>query len=422
MRISTPQFYTASLAGMLNQQATIGNLSQQLSTGNRLTNPADYPVDSAQVVGLAGQLNRLASYQQNGQNAQNSLQLESSTLQSAGTLLNQVRSLALQMNNATVSSQDLNNAASAMSGYLQQLLQYANTQDGQGNYLFAGSKNQTQPFSLLPNGQVQYSGDGAQNQLTIGSSLQTAVSDPGNAIFMDIPAGNGSFTVAASGANTGGAVAGPGSVANAPLAQQVLVVDQTQYQISFSGSAASGGTQTYTVTSGTGSAMSASGVVASGTFTPGMSITVPSSGGGAVLNVPVQGTPASGDTFTIAAAGHQSLFTTFQKLQQAFSMNASAPGTNAQRALAIGNAIAGLDQAQTTLLNTQAAIGTRLQQVQAVQNMNSTLTLQLQTQQSQLTDINYPQVITAYQQSLTALQASEAAYAKVQGLSLFQYI
>ncbi len=422
MRISTSQFYTASLAGMLNQQATIGNLSQQLATGNRLTNPADYPVDSAQVVGLAGQLNRLASYQQNGQNAQNALQLESSTLQSAGTLLNQVRSLALQMNNATVSSQDLNNAASAMGGYLQQLLQYANTQDGQGNYLFAGSKNQTQPFSLLPNGQVQYSGDGAQNQVTIGSSLQTAVSDPGNAVFMDIPAGNGSYTVAASGANTGGAVAGPGSVANASLAQQVLVVDQTQYQISFSGSAASGGTQTYTVISGTGGAMSASGVVASGTFTPGMSITVPSSGGTAVLNVPVQGTPAAGDTFTVAAAGKQSLFTIFQNLQQAFSMNASAPGTNAQRAQAIANAISGLDQSQTTLLNTQAVIGTRLQQVQAVQNMNSNLTLQLQTQQSKLTNINYPQVIAAYQQSLTALQASEAAYAKVQGLSLFQYI
>ena len=422
MRISTSQFYTASLTGILNQQTTISQLSQQLSTGNRLTNPADYPVDSAQVVGLTGQLNRLAGYQQNGQNAQNALQSESSTLQSTGTLLNQVRSLALQMNNATVSSQDLNNAASAMGGYLQQLLQYANSQDGQGNYLFAGSQNQTQPFSLTPNGQVQYSGDGAQNQLTIGSSLQTAVSDPGNAVFMDIPAGNGSYTVAASGSNTGGAVAGPGSVTNTALAQQALIVNQTQYQISFSGSTANGGTQTYTVTSGTGSAMSASGVVTSGTFTPGMSISIPSSGGTAVLNVPVQGTPASGDTFTLAGAGKQSLFTIFQNLQQAFSTNSSAPGANAQRAQSIGNAIAGLDQAQTTLLNTQAAIGTRLQQVQAVQNMNSTLTLQIQTQQSQLTDINYPQVITAYQQSLTALQASEAAYAKVQGLSLFQYI
>lgn len=422
MRISTSQFYTASLAGMLNQQATISNLSRQLSTGNRLTNPADYPVDSAQVVGLAGQLNRLAGYQQNGQNAQNALQLESSTLQSTGTLLNQVRSLALQMNNATISSQDLANAAGAMGGYLQQLLQYANTQDGQGNYVFAGSRNQIQPFSLLPNGQVQYSGDGAQNELTIGSSLQTAISDPGNAIFMDIPAGNGSFTVAASGSNTGGAVAGPGSVVNASLAQQALVVDQTQYRISFSGSTANGGTQTYAVTSGTGSGMSASGVVASGAFTPGMSITIPSSGGTALLNVPVQGAPAPGDTFTLAAAGKQSLFTIFQHLQQAFSMNASAPGVNAQRAQAIANAISGLDQSQTTLLNTQAAIGTRLQQVQAVQNMNSNLTLQLQTQQSQLTDINYPQVITAYQQSLTALQASEQAYAKVQGLSLFQYI
>ncbi|OYV31362.1 MAG: flagellar biosynthesis protein FlgL, partial [Thiomonas sp. 20-64-5] len=87
MRISTSQFYAASLTGILNQQNTLNTLSQQLATGSTLTNPSDQPVAAAQNVTLTGQINRLATYSQNGQNAQNALQLESATVQSVGTLV-----------------------------------------------------------------------------------------------------------------------------------------------------------------------------------------------------------------------------------------------------------------------------------------------------------------------------------------------
>jgi len=417
MRISTSQFYAASLTGILNQQNTLGTLSQQLSTGSTLVNPSDQPVAAAQNVALTGQINRLAGYAQNGQNAQNSLQLESATLQSVTTLVSQARQLAVQMNNGTVSSQDLQNAAATMQGYVQQLAQYANTQDGQGNYLFAGSKSGAQPFVIQADGSVQYQGDGGQNQLALGPNLNTAIGDPGNALFMNARAGNGTFSVNAASSNTGGATAGPGTVNNTALAQQTLQVDGTQYQISFSGS---GGSMTYSVASGTGGAFSAS-PVASGSFTPGMSISLPP-GSNPAITVPIVGTPASGDSFTIGAAAPQSLFQTFQSLAQAFSASAQASGSNALRAQSISNALASLDENQTNLLSAQASIGSRLQQVQAVQTQNASLTLQLQTQQTQLTSINYPQVITEYQSSLTALQAAQKAFTQVQGLSLFQYL
>ncbi len=417
MRISTSQFYAASLTGILNQQNTLNTLSQQLSTGSSLVNPSDQPVAAAQNVTLTGQINRLATYTQNGQNAQNALQLESATLQSVGTLVDQVRQLAVQMNNGTVSSQDLQNAAATMQGYVQQLAQYANTQDGQGNYLFAGSKSGTQPFIIQANGSVLYQGDGSQNQLALGPSLNTAISDPGSALFMNARAGNGTFSVAASSGNTGGATAGPGTVNNTAAAQQILQVNGTQYQISFSGS---GGSMTYAVSSGTGGVFS-SGAISSGSFTPGMSIGLPP-GGNPAITVPIVGTPAAGDSFTIGASAPQSLFQTFQSLAQAFSASAQTSGSNALRAQSISNALASLDQSQTNLLSTQASIGSRLQQVQAVQTQNASLTLQLQTQQTQLSSINYPQVITDYQASLTALQAAQKAFTQVQGLSLFQYL
>jgi flagellar hook-associated protein 3 FlgL len=417
MRISTSQFYAASLTGILNQQNTLNTLSQQLATGSVLANPADQPVAAAQNVTLTGQINRLATYTQNGQDAQNALQLESATLQSVGTLINQVRQLAVQMNNATVNSQDLRNAAAAMQGYIQQLAQYANTQDGQGNYLFAGSKSSTQPFVIQADGSVLYQGDGSQNQLALGPSLSTAISDPGNVLFMNARAGNGTFVVNAASSNTGGATAGPGTVNDAALAQQTLQVNGTQYRIAFS---SSGGSLTYAVSSGSGGVFS-SGSISSGSFSPGMSIELPP-GGSPAITVPIVGTPAAGDSFTISAATQQSLFQTFQSLAQAFSATAQTSGSNALRAQSISNALASLDQNQTHLLSAQARIGSRLQQVQAVLTQNASLTQQLQTQQAQLTDINYPQVITAYQSSLAALQAAQKAFVQVQGLSLFQYI
>ena len=116
------------------------------------------------------------------------------------------------------------------------------------------------------------------------------------------------------------------------------------------------------------------------------------------------------------------MFQTIQDLVQAFQTGTGTPGSNAQRGQIISNALANLGQAQTTILGTQSTIGARIQQAQAVGSQNSTITLQLQTQQSSLTNINYPAVISQYEQSLTALQASESAFSQMQGLSLFKYL
>jgi flagellar hook-associated protein 3 len=226
MRVSTQEFYQSSLYSLLNQQSTLNNLSQQLSTGNALINPTNDPVGNAQVLDLNTKIANLGSYQQSNTYAQQGLSMSSSTLQSVGTLMNQVQQLAVQMNNATVNSNDLQNAVTTMQGNLQQLVQLANTQDANGTYIYGGSNAQTPPFQLQSDGTVQYMGDSSQKTLQIGPGLTTPVSQAGNAIFMNVPAGNGTFTVTASGSNylnpaTSGATAtdvgnttmGPGSCA-----------------------------------------------------------------------------------------------------------------------------------------------------------------------------------------------------------------
>lgn len=167
MRVSTPEFYQSSLSGLLNQQSTLNNLSQQLSTGNVLIDPSSNPVAYAQTLNLSARIANLNQYQQSNNYAQQNLQLSSSTLQSVSTLINQVQQLAVQMNNGTVNGNDLQNAVTAMQGNLQQLVQLANTQDANGSYIFGGSESNRPPFQLQSNGSVQYLGDSADRKSVV---------------------------------------------------------------------------------------------------------------------------------------------------------------------------------------------------------------------------------------------------------------
>ncbi|MBE7562862.1 flagellar hook-associated protein FlgL [Acidithiobacillus sp. HP-6] len=440
MRVSTQEFYQSSLYSLLNQQSTLNNLSQQLSTGNALINPTNDPVGNAQVLNLNTKIANLGSYQQSNTYAQQGLSMSSSTLQSVGTLMNQVQQLAVQMNNATVNSNDLQNAVTTMQGNLQQLVQLANTQDANGTYIYGGSNAQTPPFQLQSDGTVQYMGDSSQKTMQIGPGLTTPVSQAGNAIFMNIPAGNGTFSVTASGSNylipaTSGATAtdvgnttlGPGSVLNQATADSQFVANNAQYEVSISNTSSG---LTYTVSSGTGAVDSSgwtasAGTVVSGTYTPGQSINIPGTlGGSPFMTVSTNGQPVSGQTaqFTLAAAKPQSIFQTFSDLIAAFTGSAGSPGANTSRSQNISNALANLNQFQTTLLSTQAQIGSNIQQAQSVQSLNANLTQQFQTDRGNIADVSYPQVITQFQESSTALQAAQKAFVQVQGLSLFQYL
>ncbi|MGC9238752.1 MAG: flagellar hook-associated protein FlgL [Acidithiobacillus sp.] len=433
MRVSTPEFYQSSLSGLLNQQSTLNNLSQQLSTGNALIDPSSNPVAYAQTLNLSARIANLNQYQQSNNYAQQNLQLSSSTLQSVSTLINQVQQLAVQMNNGTVNGNDLQNAVTAMQGNLQQLVQLANTQDANGSYIFGGSQTNRPPFQLQGDGSVQYLGDSAQKTLQIGPGLSVASSQAGNAIFMNVPAGNGTFTVLPSGSNytapsgsvsgsVGTTTLGPGTVLDAQGANDFFVAQGGQLVVTINHGSSG---LTYTVSSGVGSGMASSGIVASGVYTPGMSISVPTTaGGGPALRVGAEGAPAPGQsaTFTLQPAGTQSIFQTFQNLINAFKAGSGSPGANSQRAQGISNALENLRQFQTTLLSAQATMGSELQQAQNVNSLNTNLLQQFQTTQGNLQDVSYPQVITQFQQSSTALQAAQKAFVQVQGLSLFKYI
>lgn len=83
-------------------------------------------------------------------------------------------------------------------------------------------------------------------------------------------------------------------------------------------------------------------------------------------------------------------------------------------------AIAGIDAALDTANRAQTIIGTRLAWVEQVQVQQTDRDVALAERRSRVGDTDIAEAITRLQQSLTALEASQAAFARVAELNLFR--
>lgn len=418
MKISTNEFLLGALNDMLSQQQNVNTLNREIATGQTLLDASTDPAGASNVLRTANTISQYNYDLSNAKAATASLQNGVAALQQVTTLLTSLRQTAVQAADVTTSPANRQSLIQTAQSALTQLIQLANTQGPNGQYLFGGSNTGTVPYSSQPNGQVIFNGDGAANRIEIAPSLSVPSSISGSGIFTNIPAGDNGISASALSANSGSGTAVAQGVTNiSQLAAGRLA--NTQYEISFA--AGPNNSLTYTVTSGTGAPGSAgfaatSGIVSTGGFASGSDLAF----GG--VDIRIDGTPAAGDKFDVQTGAATSMFQTVQNLVAALQAQSSSPAGNAQFQQAIGNVVADLDGAQTSALSAQASLGASLNEIAAVQGQDTGLNANAQAQLADLQSANLPQVMANYSESLTALQASQLAFAKVQGLSLFNYI
>ncbi|HJW55013.1 MAG TPA: flagellin, partial [Burkholderiaceae bacterium] len=117
-----------------------------------------------------------------------------------------------------------------------------------------------------------------------------------------------------------------------------------------------------------------------------------------------------------------SIFTTLKNLIDV--LNAPATGAAGQANLANGLATANgnLDHALDNVLTVRASIGSRLNEIDSLDNLGSDLDLQYSQTLSGLQDLDYAKAITQLTQQQTTLTAAQQSFVKISGLSLFNYI
>ena len=92
---------------------------------------------------------------------------------------------------------------------------------------------------------------------------------------------------------------------------------------------------------------------------------------------------------------------------------------SADPAVAAQTALTGIDAALDTANRSQTVIGARLAWVEAIQQDQLTREVDIAERRSEVNDTNVADTVVRLQQTLTALEASQAAFARVSSLTLF---
>lgn len=400
MRISTfHQFEKQS--DMINQQYDAMNrLFNQASSGKKIQNSSEDPVLATQIKSTQNYIDSIAGYYNNGVLAQNRSRLFSTSVQNSLNVLNDVQTTIIKVQGGTLSDGDRSALAKQLQGDLTTLLNYANTHDGDGNYIYAGYNTNSTPYVQV-NGSYQYQGGLNQAMIDIGSDVSTLYYESGFNVFGDIYQGNGSFTVSATSSNTGSASTTPGAVIN-PAS---YVPDD--YTISFAQNTS--GELVYSVTG-----------AASGQVIPPLPATIPDDAplyqaksditfNGLSLNI--DGVPNPGDSFVVQPSTQENVFNTLQNL---INMLQNPVTDKAQYDQELSQISASFTQISLHMTTYLSQVGTQSMTIDNQVKNNDDVIKSSTIALSGLQDADFVGVISAIAQKSMALQASYQSYAQLQ--------
>lgn len=204
MRVSSSQLFASGTVGIQRNQSALLNTNNQIATGKRILTPADDPVGAARalVVTQANEVNNRHIENQGTVGDQLKL-LDTKLGDISDSTQNILDNVVRAGNTGTLNDTDRKAIATDLRQRLAQLVSTANSQDGNGQYMFAGFQTNTQPFtsatdpldsSIAPsatpqnsgNSYVTYSGDQGKRELQVDSSRIMSFAENGNDVFMNV--------------------------------------------------------------------------------------------------------------------------------------------------------------------------------------------------------------------------------------------
>ena len=405
MRISTQSFYEQSQSAMGSQQSSLLRVQQQIGAMTKILAPSDDPLGATRALAVSQSIALNSQYTTSRKQAEQMLSLEENSLQSVTTVLQNIKSLLVEAGNGTMTDADRGTLATTLQSAFDQLQGLANTDDGNGQFLFAGFKSGSPPFVKQPDGSILYAGDQGQRLMQVDVSRQMAGSDDGRSIFQSVQGGAGYVTQQQAG-NTGSGVFGATSVvdiADANYGKDFVITFTTP--------------TTYQVDTNTVPPVS---IVPSTTFTAGSPIQF----GG--LQLSITGAPAAGDSFHASTAKNAGtdVFATISSAITALRapVNGAGPSAQAQLLNALSTANRKITNAHDNVLTVRASVGTRLQELDALGDTGDSRALYDKSYLSDLQDLDYASAIAEFYQRQTALQASQQTFVRIQQIALFNYL
>ena len=183
MSISTSLLFDRATERMSALQNRLSTTQAQLTESKQVLNPSDAPDQAAAVQRLRGEIDRQDAHTKILDVATARFQSEEVALTSATDLLTRLKELSIQAANDTLGPADRKSVAVEMKSLRQQLLDLSNSKDDSGNFLFSGTRVQSQAFVEQADGSVQYMGDQSQTRIPAGVERTVAYTRSGTDVF-----------------------------------------------------------------------------------------------------------------------------------------------------------------------------------------------------------------------------------------------
>lgn len=181
MRISTNTIYQTGISKISQLQSEQSKLQQQIASEKRILTPSDDPIAAARALEITHAQNMNTQFASNRQIAETQLTGQDISLDSITELLVSTQTV-LVGSAGTLSATQKNTLAVQLSATFDTLLGYANTQDANGNYLYAGLQGNTKPYTATSTG-ATYNGDSQQQLLQVDNARQMPINIPGDSVF-----------------------------------------------------------------------------------------------------------------------------------------------------------------------------------------------------------------------------------------------
>ncbi len=400
MRLGTANSYDNALQNLYTRQSELSSQQEKLTSGKNINRPGDDPTGAAQAERALTRIARVATEQRALEVQRNSITMAESTLGEATSLAQTLRQLVVSAGNGGFNGRDRATIAQQMKGLREQLFALANRTDTNGIPLFGGLGGPAAPFIDATSG-VTFNG-------VAGQRASTEISVPGamngQAVWMNVPSGNGSFELALGGGNSGTLWTDTGQVLS-PAA-----LTGNNYSVEFS---VVGGVTSYNVFDDTLDPTHAGPpLLAAQPYVAGQAI------GFDGLSFIAHGAPANGDVLQISPSTQTNIF---KIVDDAIASIDGAPSDNRLSqaiALALRQFDAGMDRLQAA----RGQAGHWLNRSDNIENSQSGRTLQLSADKSRAEDLDMVKGISDFSKFQTGYQAALQSYAQVQKLSLFNYI
>ncbi len=181
MRISTNTIYQTAISKISDLQSGQSKLQQQIATGRRILTPSDDPLAASRALEISQSQNMNTQFTNNRKIAVSSLTGLDTSLGSINEILTTTQATLVGAA-GTLSTAQRGIVATQLSSTLETLIGLANTRDATGNYMYAGFKGDTKPFTATTAG-ATYNGDSNQQLLQVDGQRQMAVNATGDSVF-----------------------------------------------------------------------------------------------------------------------------------------------------------------------------------------------------------------------------------------------